>query len=125
MPYETDRVDLLLDSSGDVVITTDLQFSSGVQGVRQAIQIKLNNFQGEWFADLNNGIPYFQRILGKRFNEADIINIFRGALLSVDGVLKVLKIAASYVGATRIATVTWEVLTEFDDVVSDSLPIEV
>ena len=54
---------LRLDSANDVVWipTSALQ---DADAVRQAIQTKLLLFEGEWWENLNLGLPMFQSILG-------------------------------------------------------------
>jgi len=123
MPLEADPIDWLLDSDGDIVITSDIQFSSGVQAIRQGIAIRMQNFMGEWFLDLDNGIPYFSRILGKRYNEQELLSIMRVPLLATPGVTGIVSLTSEWDGTTRTATISWEVSTEFDDTVADSLPI--
>lgn len=39
-------------------------FLNDIQAVAQIIQTSLLLFQGEWFEDLNEGLPLFQSILG-------------------------------------------------------------
>ena len=38
---------------------------SGVEAVAQAILTRLNLFLGEWWEDLNRGLPVFQKMLGQ------------------------------------------------------------
>ena len=123
MPLESDPIDWLLDSDGDITITSDIQFSTGVQAIRQGIAIRMQNFEGEWFMDLDNGVPYWGRILGEKFNEADLLAIFRVPLLATPGVTGIVSLTATWDGTTRTATINWEVSTEFGDTVADSLPI--
>lgn len=55
---------LLLDADIDPVFTPQAQLVDG-QAVRQAIYTRLELFFGEWWADLNLGLPVFQSMLGK------------------------------------------------------------
>ena len=51
-------------------------FLVDIEAVPQAIQTKLNLFQGEWWEDLSEGLPYYQDIAGqfiKNDEDKDII----------------------------------------------------
>lgn len=113
---ETEPRDLMLDDDNDIVIENgDLVFVRGVPAVAQACRIALSMFRGEWFLDLDAGIPYFQQILGaKRDAGIAIANAeIRDALLSVDGVVEIIKLALAFDAATRSLNVTWQVRTAF------------
>jgi hypothetical protein len=51
--------DLELDSTGDMVWTTDL-----VEQVAQSLQGKLNFFKGTWYLNKNEGTPYLDNLIG-------------------------------------------------------------
>ena len=123
MPLLTDRIDLLLDEDNELVIDRDLQFSSGVDGIAQSIRLNLQAFMGEWFLDLEDGVPYYQSILGKRYEAAKVVQAFRDPILATGGVQRLIAIGSSWDGATRTLTVSWEVETVFGDTISDTLPI--
>lgn len=56
---DTAAWDLVLDAAGNIAVATEPY--SHAQDAASAIKL----FQGELFYDLNQGIPYFQQILGK------------------------------------------------------------
>ncbi len=128
---ETDPQDLALDDDGDLALGDDgaPYFSSGVSGVKQACQIALSMIRGEWFLDLDAGVPWLERegvpadaaILGQRFSETHCRAEIIAALIVVPGVAQVTSIAATFDGATRTASIVWEVLTTFGETVSDTL----
>lgn len=76
--------DLELDPvTGDLLITNG-DFSllnSEAKVARQSLVINLLFFRGEWFLDLDYGLPYFQRILKKGTNKPIIDSIIRKAIL--------------------------------------------
>ena len=39
-------------------------FVTGTEAVRQAIQTKLGMFKGEFWEDLNDGLPFFEQVAG-------------------------------------------------------------
>lgn len=129
-----DPIDLKLNPADgwDILIDTDLHFIDNVAdvgGVAQLIRIAVCMFMGEWFADLDEGIPYFARpgvpaglvILGTKFREARVLASFRPVIAGVAGVAAIQSLAAAFNRPTRTVTVSWTVTTVFGDTVSDSL----
>lgn len=114
---ETEPRDLLLDADNDLVIGSDLSFSSGLAGVVQSCRIALQMFRGEWFLDLDAGIPYWDQILGQRADVAIAIarDEYRRELLEVEDVLAVLKLEVSFENSTRTLRIRWQVDTEFGE----------
>lgn len=115
MALITDSIDLLLDSAGDLVVTTDLQLSAGIDGVVQAAKVRLNQFKGEWFADLDFGVPWFQEILGQKPNAPRIRTEIRKTILDTPNVVEILLLEIFFAGATRSLTIDWRARTEFGD----------
>ena len=82
-------------------------------------------FAGEWFLDLDAGIPYWQSILAQKpaIAVAAARAAFRKELLLCDGVLEVLRFDVAYVGATRGLSVTWQVRTALGNTPADSIAL--
>jgi hypothetical protein len=118
---------LLLDADGDLVITSDLQWTYGIDAVVQSCRIALQMFQGEWFLDLDAGIPYWDQILGQKPDIAIAVarDEFRRELLSVSGVLEVVRLEVTFDGPSRALTVTWQVRTALGETPIDTLDLEV
>lgn len=80
------------DENGDYMLGTDSgEFLSGSAAVAQAIITSLKLLVGEWWEDVNNGLPLWQSILGQpgsEVNKLSIDNIIRGRILetNLDGV---------------------------------------
>ncbi len=126
----TDPIDLLLDANGDLDFSSGGPvFSSGIDGVAQAIRIRLLMVAGEWFLNLDAGMPYYERpgipatkaILAQKFNPGRVTRIFRDELLDTPGVKSVETLTVAFDGRTRTLSVAWTVTTDFGDSVSDSL----
>jgi hypothetical protein len=83
--------DLLLDDDDwDLVLEDgDLVVNSGHDAVRQALYKRLRFFAGEWFADENIGIPYWDDVLVKKPNLPAIREIFRQQISATPGVASV------------------------------------
>lgn len=128
MPLLTDPIDLKLDSDNQVVFENgDLVFVSGIDAVVQQCRVVLQMFQGEWFLNLDAGIPYWQSILGEKTRAAiEAARIFfRRELELVSGVDKVTKLDISYSGTSRTLTVNWQVSTIFGDTPVDVINLRV
>lgn len=55
-----------LDENGDMVRGQGKQdYLSGVEAVAQACMTRLQLYKGEFWRDINDGIPMFQEILGR------------------------------------------------------------
>lgn len=127
----TDKLDILLTDANDLDISDGLQFTSGVSGVAQGIRIRLQMFKGEWFLDLDLGIPFLERdgisesvaLMGQQFNEAKARREFRKAILSTPGVKSLIFLTITYTGETRKMNVSWQVNTVFGDTEPDTLEI--
>lgn len=131
---ETDPIDLLLDADGDLVISGgDAAWSSGIAGVAQGIRIALQLFRGEWFLDLDEGVPYLERdgvsadeaLLGQRFNEPKALRYFRDAIARAPGVNEIVSLSVTFDGPSRALTATWVVSTVFGDTPPDTLSLGV
>jgi hypothetical protein len=120
----TDPVDLLLDDDGDLILISDLMFSTGLNAVAQGIRIRIQSFKGEWFLDLDHGVPYYQDLLGQKFNEVKARAAFRTAILSAPGVTELTSLEVTFDRASRALNVAWKTRTEFG-IVEEELVLEV
>lgn len=105
-------MDLLLDP-----VTHDLIYINGETLVTQAkadvvaqrLKIKLNTFLGEWFLDLDVGIPYFQQILNKVRNKSSIDAIFQTAIIEDPDVVEMISYSSNLDGRTRVFSLDFAV----------------
>ena len=104
-------VDLELDKDGDLLLDGDLSFTRGLCAVAQGINLRVRTFQGEWFLDLSLGVPYFQEILGFKFNEIRIDSIFRDVITDAPGAENLIQLVSTFSASTRLLNVSWEVDT--------------
>lgn len=119
--------DLLLGSDNDLVVTTDLAFTRGIEAVTQSCRIALQMFQDEWFLDLDVGLPYWQSILAQKPSVAiAAARIFVARELRlVDGVLDILKLDVSYDGANRKLVIDWQVSTALGETSTDTIALAI
>lgn len=89
-------------------------FISDLDAVAQIIATRLKLFQGEWFLNLSDGLPLFQRILGTSGAERNlqvITNLISQRILQTVFVTAINSITATYVN--RKFTFTAQVQTSF------------
>lgn len=107
-----------LDSNHDPMYGSgQANFLVDIDAVAQIIQTSLLLFQGEWWADLSEGLPLFQSILGgnngKQANA--IILLIQNVILGVPYVLSIQNINTSFT-TNRVFTFSCEVVTQFGTV---------
>ncbi|MNQ81959.1 hypothetical protein D3C85_969970 [compost metagenome] len=74
----------LLFVNGECPVTTESR-----EVVAQRLKIRLLTFRNEWFLSLSYGVPYWQRILGKKVTKAGVDRIFQEDILKERGVLEI------------------------------------
>jgi hypothetical protein len=126
----TDPIDIPIDPlTGDVVFTEgDLVLTTGHAAVAQGIWIALSDIRGEWFADLDDGVPWLandsvpdeEAILGGKFDELRVSAAIREAILGVPGVAEIVTLVVSFDAATRALSISWVVRTSFGDTIADT-----
>lgn len=95
------------NSEGHVVLEqNNLVFVSGGDEIRARVERILRSFRGEWFLNIQNGMPYFQEILIKNPQDETVRAHFKRAILSTPGVTKINSLDISLNKSTRVLTVT-------------------
>lgn len=103
------------------------KFTSGLDGVAQAIHFGILMHRGEWFMDLTKGIPYFERtgvpaseaILGQKNAQARATSAFTDVISKVEGVASIVTLQVTF--TNRALSVAWIVAVTFDDIASTTL----
>jgi hypothetical protein len=103
-------------AAGDLTLTKDLE------AIRQAVQIRCQTFLGEWFLDLEAGIPYFQNVLVKSPNIAAIRQIFRNKIETVPGVVAVTRLDLNFDRQTRSLTLSFSANTDLGEITGTITP---
>lgn len=90
-------------------------FLTDVDAVAQIIQTRLLLFQGEWWADLTDGLPLFQSILGSSNGSKDTVisDLIRSRIAETPYVNEVGTINVSYDSIARQYTFSCTVETAF------------
>jgi len=90
---------------GDLELTaTGGEVSRTVLGeeVAQRLRVRLLFFKGEWFLNLDEGLPYYQSILVKGLTEKVIRSVFGSVILKTQGVSQLLSLTHSISTARRL-----------------------
>ena len=111
-----DPVVLLEDATGDIDRASGSRFASGLQAVLQGVRARLALFRGEWFLDLDLGVPWLARdgvpasaaIFGQKFNELRARNAIDAAIRATPGGREVTTVLLAFNAATRALIVTWQ-----------------
>lgn len=118
--------DIAIDSVTDELVFADgdLQFVSGKDSIVSDAKARLRFFQGEWFLDLNAGMPYFQSILVKAPNMAVVNAAYRDTLSQTEGVIAVNSLSVDYTPSGRSLQVTFSISTDVG-VINQSVQVPV
>lgn len=91
--------DIHLNRSGNIAL------AEGAEGLRQKLISRLRLSRGEWFLDVRDGVPYLQRILGRKVGsapvEGTVSQIFDTEILKEDEVRSILTSSATYLTSER------------------------
>lgn len=121
---ENEARDWLLGPDNDLVIENgDFVFAKGLDAVAQECRIAIQMFAGEWFLDLDAGIPYWTEILGFKpevaVRAAEVA--FRSELLAVTDVLSIPLLNVTYNNKSRRLDVEWQVKTVLGETPVDTI----
>jgi hypothetical protein len=108
-------VDWELDDDGDLIMP--LRYTLGLAAVAQGLRIRVQMFKGEWFLNLDEGLPYLENdsvaetdaLFGQRFDKAKALSAFRRVITATPYVESILSLGVTFDGATRTLNVEWRV----------------
>jgi hypothetical protein len=104
--------DLILDSNKNLKLTSTLQ-----EYVSQKIENKLRFLKGEWFLNVDLGVPYFETIF-KKNPDINLINtIFIREIRSIEEVIEIIKFETDYDSSLRSFSIDLEVKIYDDSVI--------
>lgn len=105
--------DLLLTDGELSVVNGDLATVDGEAALRQDVLTALRLFKGEWFLDTDQGVPYFDKILGqKNISTAELRRILAPVVMGREGVVSLDSCRVTIDNATRSATVRLTATTD-------------
>jgi hypothetical protein len=82
-------MDLKLDTTTkDILITSgEPSFTSGVDSIKQHLEIRLQTFAGEWFLNESIGLTYFDDVFKKNPDLTILNTIFTKLILDTPGII--------------------------------------
>ncbi len=133
MTLATDPIDFELDDDFQLIVP--IRFVRGLAAVRQGVRIRLSMARGEWFLNLDIGVPWHptddgvvsedQAILGSaRFDQDAINSSIRRVIERTPNVVQVIEIRSVLGNSSREVTITWSARTAFGDLQDDTLALE-
>lgn len=104
----------LLDADKDYSFGKGIQnMISGREAVAQAIYTRLFLLQGEWWEDLEDGLPLMQRILGFRNTQQAADLLIRKRILETKDVSELYNFSSEFNPETRAYTFSCTVATVY------------
>jgi hypothetical protein len=116
---DTTTGDLVFDDAGKAPAAV-----GGLDSIAQEVSVLLRTFEGEWFADLEEGVPYIPDLIQAKPTDAQVISILRPMILEVPGVTGIDSIAIVR-GSGRTATITADLETDTGELSQLAAEIEV
>jgi hypothetical protein len=95
---------------------------SNTDAVAQLIQTRLLLFENEWWANLSDGLPLWQSILGQTANVNAITLLINQRILSTPFVNGIESLTVGYDSANRAFSYTAAVTTQFGVVTVTNIP---
>lgn len=106
---DQDTNDLYLDQYGNLAIVQN------AHAVGQHVRQRLLTFSGEWFLDINVGVPWLDQLLGRNYDPALAEAVVKAEILDTDAVVEVTAFSVRFLNDPRNLDIhSVEVLTEYD-----------
>ncbi len=112
LKLDKDTHDLVIEGK-DLVVIEDTPDS-----IVQRLKILLLSFQGEWFLNIDYGIPYYQSILRKGITQSKVDNIFRQQILDTEGVVAIISFTSTFNAFSREYSLTFSCRVTTGDIVT-------
>ena len=101
---------LKMTTQGDLAVTNGrLSVVEGGESLAQTISTRCKMVRGEYFADLEQGVPFVGTLLTKNPQAELVRSVFRDVILGTPGVTDVIELNYAFDPLTRTATLTGRV----------------
>lgn len=90
-------------------------FASDAEAVAQDVKTRLQLLRGEWFLDVEDGVPYLQQICTKPANFPLAESVIKQRIITTEGVAEVTEFSMTYDSETRRLSISAKVRTQFNN----------
>lgn len=113
--------DIVLSTDHDLLIENgDISLFNKVENLTvQKVKINLLLMKGEWFRDINKGVPYLQSILGVRNTKQTTMTFLRNAIINTEGITSVTSLDAT-IDRDRTIHVVWSGTCENGEIIENT-----
>lgn len=103
--------------TGDIYFEDrNLVMVEDARAVQEHAVERVKTFEGEWFLDTTAGLPWWQRILGQKFDEELAEAIVKAEVYGTKGVTEITSFSVDFSRTARIINIhDITVSTEFDE----------
>lgn len=89
----------------------------------QKVKINVLLIKGEWFRDIEYGVPYTQSILGRRNTKSIADTFIKNAIINTEGIQSITSYSST-ISSDRILEVTFSAITDSGEIL-DNVNVEV
>lgn len=101
-----------LSETGDYTLGNRNAYISGVNAVQQAVLTRLRQLIYEWWEDLTDGVPYWQKIIAQR-NIDEAQKLIRDRIAQTRHVVAILTFDTDWNNETRRLTISAGIQSEY------------
>jgi len=90
--------------------------------IQQNVVTRLKSFTDDWFADMSDGVPWFD-LLGERSTDRQLLREVEKTVLQTFGVRSIDRLRLANTGADRIATLEITITDIFNETFTNTVQI--
>ncbi len=105
-------MNVLLSKDNDIVpVDGNLGLVSGIEELSQLAKQNLLSVKGDWFLNLDAGLPMYETILRKSTTMSEVEQIYLDAITQIPGVISIESFNLDFDEKTRTANITFRAIT--------------
>ena len=90
-------------------------FARDAEAIAQNVRTRLQLLRGEWFLDIDAGVPWLQEIMVKPSNLALAESLIKQTIAETDGITEITNFDLTYDNNIRELSINCTVLNEFNN----------